>query len=294
VAADYGVKLAQYADDTQLYVALSKVNIDSSVHKLQSCLSTLHLWFSQNGLVINPDKSEVVSFSTVQQAHAVTLPFKSIDIAGSTIQLTDTVNILGVTLDSHLTFEKHVQSVCKSANYHIKALRHIRSSLTIDMARTVACALVNTRLDYANSVLYGTSDVNIKKLQRVQNSLARVVSCTRRAEHISPVLMQLHWLPVRQLIKYKVAALTYKIRMTGQPGYLQTAVRDYTPIRELRSSDMNLLVQTWTRTTTAGRAFNHAAPTTWNALPYDLRTANTFGHFRTMLRTYLHRLAFCD
>ena len=116
MAADYGVKLAQYADDTQLYVALSKVNIDSSVHKLQSCLSTLHLWFSQNGLVINPDKSEVVSFSTVQQARAVTLPSKSIDIAGSTIQLTDNVNILGVTLHSHLTFEKHVQSVCKSAS----------------------------------------------------------------------------------------------------------------------------------------------------------------------------------
>ena len=69
-------------------------------------------------------------------------------------------------------------------------------------------------LGLCHSVLYGTSDVNIKNLQRVQNSLARVVSCTRRAEHISPALMQLHWLSVRQRIQYKLAALTYTIRMT--------------------------------------------------------------------------------
>ena len=154
------------------------------------------------------------------------LPFTSVDIAGSSVQLTDGVKILGVTLDSQLTFNKHVQNVCKSVNYQIKALRHIRSSLTTDMARTVACALVNTRLDYANSVLFGTSDANIKKLQRVQNSLASVVTNTRCTEHIHPILKQLHWLPIGHRIEYIVAN---KIRTTGHPGYLSHAVRDYMP-----------------------------------------------------------------
>ena len=129
------------------------------------------------------------------------------------------------------------------------------------MARTVACALVNIRLDYANSVLFGTSDANIKKLQRVQNSLARVVTNTRRTEHIHPILKQLHWLPIEHRIEYKVALLTYKTRMTDHPGYLNHAVLDYMPTRELRSSDLRLLAQTPTRTTTARRAFNYAAAT---------------------------------
>ena len=74
------------------------------------------------------------------------------------VPLSNSVKILGVTLDQHLTISDHVQNVCKSSNYNTRALRHIRSYLTKDMARTVACALVNTRFDYCNSVLYHTTE----------------------------------------------------------------------------------------------------------------------------------------
>ena len=89
-----------------------------------------------------------------------------------------------------------------------------------------------------------------------------------------------------------MALLTYEIRMTGHPGYLNQEIRDYMPTRELRSSDLRLLAQTRTRTTTARRAFNFAAPTVWNALPYNVGTADTIGQFRTSLRTHLYRLSF--
>jgi len=135
------------------------------------------------------------------------------------------------------------------------------------------CALVNTRLDYANSVLHGTSDTNIKKLQRVQNSLARVVTNTRRTEHTHSILKQLHWLPIGHKNDYKIALLTYKIGTTGHPRYLSHAVRDYMLTRELRSSDLRLLAQTRMRTTTVHRAFNYAALAIWNALPYNVWTA---------------------
>ena len=82
--------------------------------------------------------------------------------------------------------------------------------------------------------------------------------------------------------------------MTGHPGYLNHAVRDYMPTRELRSSDPRLLAQTRTRTTTARRAFNYAASTVWNALPYNVRTADTIGQFRTSLRTHLYPLSFSE
>ena len=105
-------------------------------------------------------------------------PLTSIDVAGSAVPLTDSLKLLGVTLDRHLAFGQHVQNVCRTLQYHIPVLRHIRSSLTADVARTVTFALVNNnnRLDYANAVVYKTSRANIKKLQCIQNALARVMS----------------------------------------------------------------------------------------------------------------------
>jgi len=98
--------------------------------------------------------------------------------AGSQIPLADNIKILGVTLDKNLSMNNHVSAVCKSVHYHIRALRHIRSSLSEDLANMVACALVGSRVDYANSVLFGATQKNISKLQKAQNLLARVVTCS--------------------------------------------------------------------------------------------------------------------
>ncbi len=294
ITANYDVLHHQYADDTQLYVALTKLNMSVAVNNLQNCLSAVHLWLSQNGLVINPEKSETVLFSTAQQAKASRLPLSGVSVAGCVVPFTDSVKILGVTLDRHLTFNLHVQNVCKSSYYHIRALKHIRSSLTADMAKTVACALVNSRLDYANSVLYSTTTANITKLQRVQNTLARVVTNTRRAEHIHPVLASLHWLPINYRIDFKVATLAYKIRSTGSPAYLLSSVSDYMPTRHLRSSTQLLLVKPPVKTEIARRSFSQAAPAVWNSLPHAIRSAETYGRFRSALRTHYYRLAFID
>ena len=217
------------------------------------------------------------------------------NVAGCIVPLTDTVKLLGVTIDRHLTFDAHVQNVCKSAFYHIRALKHIRSSLSTDMAKTVAAALVNSRLDYANSVLYNTSSGNVLKLQRVQNSLARVVTYTKRCEHIHPVLHQLHWLPINYRINYKVATtLAYKVRSTGSPAYLLKSVSDYAPTRNLRSSSQYLLNMPAARTQTARRAFSHAAASVRNDLPADIRRSESFGRFRIAIRTHYFRLAFIN
>jgi hypothetical protein len=70
---------------------------------------------------------------------------------------------------------------------------------------------VCSRLDYCNAILYGTSKSNIQKLQRVQNSLARIVTGIRSSDHITPVLARLHWLKIADRINYKVALLTFKV-----------------------------------------------------------------------------------
>ena len=104
----------------------------------------------------------------------------------------------------------------------IRALRQIRGALDNSTAATVASALVSARLDYVNSILYGTSTKQITRLQRVQNALARVVVPTRPLGSSSlHLLKQLHWLPVEWRIKFKIATLTFKALETGQPPYQQ-------------------------------------------------------------------------
>jgi hypothetical protein len=84
-----------------------------------------------------------------------------------------TVRSLGVTLNKKLTFDQHVTDICRSCYYHIRAFRHVRELLPDEIARTVACSLVSSRLDYCNSLFVGMTKSNFCKLQRVQNTLAR-------------------------------------------------------------------------------------------------------------------------
>ena len=117
------------------------------------------------------------------------------------IPVSKTVKSLGITLDDKLSFNTHVDNVCKAAHFHIRALRHIRGCIDEETACMVASSMVGSRLDYCNSVLHGTSAENLGKLQRVLHELARVVSGTRRSDHITPVLARLHWLPVADYIQ---------------------------------------------------------------------------------------------
>jgi len=160
-----------------------------------------------------------------------------IDVGNVYIQPSKSVRSLGVVIVNTLSFDAHVNSVCKAVNYHAKALRHIRKKVNTDVVLTIASTMVGVRLDYCNAMLYATSKSNIQKLRRAQNSIARIVTGTRRSEHITPVLVQLHWLKIAERIEYKAALLTFKALTTGKPGYLSNQLQLCAPVRQLRLSD---------------------------------------------------------
>ena len=92
------------------------------------------------------------------------------------------------------------------------------------MANSAACALISSRLDYANALYAGMSSTNFDKVQRVQNTLARAVTLTAKRDRITPTLERLHWLPIRYRVDYKLARLTYKIHLSGEPPHLRSQV----------------------------------------------------------------------
>jgi len=107
----------------------------------------------------------------------------------------------------------------KSCNYHIQALRRIRHLLLRDVANTIACSSVGSRLDYCNSLLYGSTDAVLNTLQRVQNNLARNVLHSGSYNSCESNLRELHWLPIRERVCYKIANLCYRAVRVGQPLY---------------------------------------------------------------------------
>ena len=101
---------------------------------LTRCIDSLRVWFCANGMALNRDKSEAILLITRQRAQSYS-SFATVNVAGSQIPLAYHIKILGVTLDKNLSMNNHVSAVCKSIHYHIRALRHIRSSISENMAR---------------------------------------------------------------------------------------------------------------------------------------------------------------
>ena len=136
-------------------------------------------------------------------------------------------------------------------------------------------ALVLSRLDYCNAALAGQPQSTIQPLQRVQNTAASLISNTGRREHITPVLKELHWLPVNLRIQYKLCLLMYLIHTDQCPQYLKEIVTTTATSATrpgLRSSDSLSYHKPWIRTKFGERAFSVAGPSAWNSLPHSLQS----------------------
>jgi len=167
------------------------------------CISDLSAWLSASRLRLNPAKTVVIWLGAKQYVLRVTV--SSIQVMSTVITVVDSVRDLRVILDSHLTMSARISSMNCSAFYQLRQLRPVVHSLTTDAAKMVIQAFVSLHPDYCNSLFYGISDGLVRRLLAVQNAAARLVTGPRRRDHISPVLWQLHWLPVHQLIKFKMA-----------------------------------------------------------------------------------------
>ena len=198
---------------------------------------------------------------------------------------------IAIILDSQLTMSDHVTSLCRSCFFQVCQLRQVRSSLTTETTETLVHAFISSRLDYCNSLLYGINDGLLKKLQAVQNAAARVTTKTRKFDHITPVLRELHWLPVRKRIVYKLAVMVYKCLHGLAPPYLAADCVPVTSVasrRHLRSAVSGCLAVTGTRITHGRRNFAVTGATIWNNLPADLQLhSQSLLSFGQKLKQYL-------
>jgi len=224
---------------------------------------------TSNRLRTNADKTQL---ETRQQLAKLTeLPLSAL------VKPSSAVIDLDVNIDGQLTTADHVATLRRSCLFQLRQLRMFRSSLTLKAAKTLVHAFVSSRFDYCNSLLYGIRGGLLTKLQTVQNAAERVVTGTRKFDHITPVLHQLHWLSVRQRITFKLGMITFKCLCGLVPSYLADVCIPVSSVVgrwQLRSADSGTHVVPCTRTTIGRLDFAVSGPTTWNSHPVELGTSS--------------------
>ena len=141
--------------------------------------------------------------------------------------------------------------------------------------------------------MHGIPKHVLKRSQSVQNAVARVATLARKRDHVTPVLKELHWLPVQERVIFKILLLTYKALNNLTPSYISELVKRYIPSRNLRSSTSNRLVKVPYNLKTYGfRAFSSAAPALWNELPQNIRCCSSVNEFKQLVKTHLFKKAF--
>ena len=216
-------------------------------------------------------------------------------IGDNSISSIDKAKNLGFWLDSKMTMVTNISKCSSAAFFNIFNIRRIRKFLTYETAKILVNSLVISRLDYCNSLLYGLPTVHLNKLQRVQNAAARLISNTSRFDHITPTLINLHWLPIKYRIDFKLLLIVFKALHGQAPDYLIELIKIKSPSNyNIRSNREFLLEQPSVKTlvTLGDRSFTSAAPVLWNSLPSYIRETNSVDSFKRLLKTYLFRKAY--
>uniref|UniRef100_A0A803TXA5 Reverse transcriptase domain-containing protein n=1 Tax=Anolis carolinensis TaxID=28377 RepID=A0A803TXA5_ANOCA len=267
IIQSFGVRCHLYADDVQLCHSFPPVT-QEAVQVLNRCLAAVSDWMGSNKLKLNPDKIEVLLVSRKAEQGIGLQPV----LDGVTLPLKTQVCSLGVLLlDSSLSLEPQVSAMARGAFAQLRLVRQLRPYLGKSDLATVVYALVTSRLDYCNALYVGLPLKTARKLQLVQRAAARLIMGAAYRERTTPLLSQLHWLPICYRAQFKVLVLTYKALNGSGPTYLSERISSYEPTRTLRSSGEALLsippASQVQLVGTRDRAFSVVAPPSAVGLP---------------------------
>ncbi|KAL9980772.1 hypothetical protein ACROYT_G009410 [Oculina patagonica] len=239
----HGLDCMMYADDSQLYIILNPAARQPALLNLELCINDIQAFFLTNKLVCNPTKTEVLHLTSRFTRHP---PLSNISIGVNIVSCANKARNLGSVLDRHLTMTSHVNNICRHASLALRNIGRVRKYISQSSTERLVHAFITSKLDYCNSLLYGLPSTELQKLQRIQNTAARLVVKAKRTDHISPILQQLHWLPVSERISFKILLFTYKAMNGYAPSYIVDLLDQYAG-QYPRLSDPNYLLLLDTR-----------------------------------------------
>ena len=290
IASEHGLKHHFYADDAQIYNIIENAQC---LKDLQNCVNDYRKWMIANYLKVNDEKTELLLLGSpynFRKKHNI-----SLFVGESEVFSVDMVTNLGVILDKTLSMSDFIDKKCSTCWFYLKSIAKVRKFLTIDATKCLVQALIVSRVDYCNSVLSGISRVNMRKLQLIQNAAARLIYRKKKFDHITPVLFELHWLPIPQRIIFKVLMYVYNVKSNDCPRYLSNLLVPAKSTRNLRSTKSIRFDQRKVKTKYGLRAFANYGPELWNSIPDSIKNAQSLFVFKGKLKTFLFQQAYgCD
>ena len=278
----YGFLSSSYADDTNARIKFAlKFQLYNVSVKVPNLIEEITDWMTTYFLKINPGKTEVIMF--FPPAMKSVPKIQGVFVKNGCVRFSDSVKLLGVQLDPLLNFDAHVCKVVSECWYHLKNIAKIRRYLTNDELKKLVHAVISSKLDYCNSILYGVKSSTLAKLQRVQNEAARTVCGIPAGVSVSDqVFLDLHWLKVKERITFQLLLFIHKHFVDKAPFYFAELllVKDYSK---------RLLFQNFMNSLSGRRAFSYAAPRLWNHLPEAVRLEKNTEKFKNLIKTLLFR-----
>ena len=269
-----------YADDHQvMYKFRIEFQYEALCYALPKALRLISQWMDSHFLKLNAGKSQLLVFTPNNVRDKLVLG--SVYIGGNQfIPISFDAMNLGALLDSQLCFSPHITLLTSQSYRSISNFWKIRSFMTVDNLKTVVQSLIVSKLDSCNSLLYGVSEYEISRLQLLQNACARLIFGKKKFESVSHLLRELHWLPIKERICFKILLLVFKFFKNQTPIYISQC---------LHVSDLSTRTLKINRTNTpyGDRAFENGAPKMWNALPTSIKCMDTIVSFKKHLKHHL-------
>lgn len=274
-----------YVDDTKLLLSFRLQDQLRIVAEINQDLTRIRNWCFDNQLLLNPDKTKLLVCGS-KRGVAKARDFK-LSFLGKQLIPVEAARDLGVILDTSLTFDHHVSATvasCMSRLGQINRVKHCFDNRTLII---IINALVFSKLFYCSSVWSSTSQSNIAKLQAVQNFACRIVSGSKKYDHVTPILRQLNWLPVKQHMYYRDSIMAFKCMNGLAPGYLSDQFVKRSSISTRKTRNSQLLNIPLFKTATGQRTFYYRMVSLWNTLPQNIKLSQSLAHFKTLMKKKL-------
>ncbi|CAB4026746.1 Hypothetical predicted protein [Paramuricea clavata] len=277
--------LESYVDDSKVFLSFPIKDTTSTKANLEEDLCLVAKWCSTNHLLINPEKTKFLLIGTPQLLKELPSSM-TLSFLGKDIIPVFSAKDLGVTLDSHLSYNEH-KNLVSSCTAKLCQINRVKDSFDKETLKLIISSLVISKLFYCSSTWSNTSSTNISKLQAVQNLACRIITNTRKFDHITPALRQISWLPVKEQLILRDSIMTYKCMNSLVPQYLSEKFSKRSSIHSRLTRNQDTLQIPFNRTATGQRSFHYRAVNLWNGLDENIKEARSLRHFKKLMKNNL-------
>ena len=239
-------------------------------------------WLYQNKLVLNIPKCQSILFGTHQRLSKCNVDDYNVSINGSSIQQVNEAKLLGVIFDSTLTFQAHIDKICKKISQKLGLLKYLRTILPQDYTKLLFNAIVKPHFEYCDIVWGNCSAGLFDKVYKLQKRAARILTGASYLDHTEPLFQQLQWNTLYDNFKFHKCILTYKALHGKTPSYIRDRLVFTSDVstRSTRSTSRSLLYVPKPKIDIFRNSFSYSGPFNWNKLPESVRLETSLEKFK--------------